>query len=97
MIENPVQHDLDAVFMKSLADVGEIFIGAQTAVDLAEVPGVIPVIVGFENRVQENGVNAKVPEIVRPGRKTPDPRNTLPVVVSRRTAESDGIDLIEIL
>ena len=50
MVENAVENDLYAVFMKLGADAGKIFLGAEANVDLTVVAGVVAVSVGLEDR-----------------------------------------------
>jgi hypothetical protein len=63
MVEYTVQHDLHTVLVETLADVGKVFVGTETAVDLLEIPRVIAVVVRFEDRVEQDGIDAKIPQI----------------------------------
>ena len=63
MVENTVQYDLHTVLVETLADVGKVFVGTETAVDLLEIPRIIAVVVRFEDRVEQDGIDAKIPQI----------------------------------
>ena len=60
MIENTVQHHPDSFFMKVLTDLFEILIGAQPAVHLPEIPGIIPMGIRLKQRGKIDGVCAKL-------------------------------------
>ena len=51
MVKYAVEHDLDIVVVKRLADLFEIIICAETAVDFSKISCVISVIVGFKDRI----------------------------------------------
>ena len=54
MVEYAVEHDFYIVFVERLADFPEIFVRSEAAVDFREIPCVISVIVGLEDRIQDN-------------------------------------------
>ena len=50
MIEYAVQHDFDSFLVQCLADIGKIFVCAQTYVDFTEISGIISMGIGFKYR-----------------------------------------------
>ncbi len=66
MVEYTIQDNLHSMLMKAFAYVCEVLVGAKPAVDLFEVTGVIAVIVGFEDWVQQDRVHAKIAKIFGP-------------------------------
>ena len=55
MVKYSVQDDFDTVCMQILTDFPEIIVCAETAVNLCEIPGIVTMVVGFENRIQDDG------------------------------------------
>ena len=96
MIEYAIQHNFDAVLVQRFADGGEILVGTETAVHLAEIAGVVAVAVGLKNRGEVHGIAAERCNMRRPVADLADARNGHAVVYARRIAEADGIDLIKI-
>ena len=66
MIEYTVEHDLDIMVMEFFADGFEILVCPQTAVDLHKIPCVISMVVGFKDRIQDNGADPQLLEILCP-------------------------------
>ena len=61
MVEYTVQYDLHTVFMETLAYVCKVIVRSETAVDLFEIPGIVAVIVRFEDWIQKDRIYAKIP------------------------------------
>ena len=95
VVKHAVEHDLNAVFMQRFAYGGEVLVGAETAVDLAEIARVVAVAVGFKNRGEVDRVAAELCNVLRPVRDLADARDDFAIVDAWCTAEPDGVDLIE--
>ena len=66
MVEDPIQHDFDIMGVQRFTYVFKIFIRAEAAVYFFKIPGIISVIIGFKNRIQNNGSYSKLLEISSP-------------------------------
>lgn len=95
VVKYSVQYDFDAVCMQILTDFPEIIVCAETAVNLFEISGIVTMVVGFEDRVQDDGTDAEMFQVTAPIQKFANPGNTLTVVLNRCPTEADRIDLIK--
>ena len=95
MIEDAVENDLDSGIMQAVAYSGKIIIGSQTAVDAAEIAGIIAVPVAFEDRIEQDSGDAKLLQMRNPVDDLQDPAFKNTVVVFRRAAETERLDLIK--
>ena len=59
MVKYPVQHNLHIMLVKIPAHLGKILICTETAVNLAEIPCIIPMVVRLKNGVQKYGINTQ--------------------------------------
>ena len=95
MVEHGVEHHTDAVGMELCDHRSEIVVRTKAAVDRREVARVVAVRRGLENRVQEHCANTEFLKIARPAGHAPDARNADAIVLARRTAESERVNLVE--
>lgn len=95
MVENTVEHDVDIMFVEGAANFRKILICPKPAVDLFKITGVITMIVGFENRIQQDRIYSQIPQIFRPVHEFADSGNAFAVIAYRCSAESNWIDLIK--
>jgi hypothetical protein len=95
VIENTVENDTNAVFVELIADVFERVIVAESAVDFLVICFVVAVLNRLENRTEVNRINVHFLEVVNPVENLVQTVNYFAAVVEfRRTAESEGIDVI---
>ena len=59
MVEYAVQDDFYSMCVQVFAYTGKIIICAKSAVDFLKIPGIIPVAVGFKDRIQQDRVHAQ--------------------------------------
>ena len=97
MIEYAVENNADSRLMEFVTDGFEILIRSEPAVQLCEVTGVIAVTVAFEDRIEQHAGDAEFLHVRYPVQHMQDTVFGLPVVFLRGAAESDRIDLINIL
>ena len=95
MVEHGIEHHTDAVGMELCDHRREIAVRTKAAVDRREVARVVAVRRGLENRVQEHCANTGFLKIARPAGHAPDARNADAVVLARRTAKSERVNLVE--
>ena len=99
MVEHAVQHNADAVFVQLGAQGGKAFVGAQAAVNHTVIARIIAVAVALEDGAEVNRVHAQIEQVRDPlleTRKTGLCRCGAAVVVFRRAAEAERINLIKI-
>ena len=77
------------------AEGGKVLVGAEPAVDGAEIPGVVAVGVALKNRGKVYGVGAQADNVIQPGFHPGDPMRRDTVVHAWCSAEPQGIDLIK--
>ena len=94
VVEDSVQHHPDTGVVEGLADLGQVVVGAQAGVRVEVVPGVVAVAVAVEYRVEQNGVRSGLFDMVHPVQQTQDAGLSAAVVVRRRAAQAQGVDLI---
>ena len=94
MVEYAVQHHLQPGGVEGSADLREILIRAQAAVDVEIVPGVVPVAVAVKDGVKEDGVRAGGLDMVHPVQHPEDAVLLHAVIIFRRAAQAQGVDLI---
>ena len=94
MVEYAVQNDADPFLVQGIADTLKAFVIAQTAVDLFVVDGIVTVAAALKNRVEYNTVHAhflemgdKVVELIQAVIQ-------LKIILFRRSAEAERIDVI---
>ena len=95
VVEHPVQHDPQPRVVESPAHLGQVLVGAQPGVQPVVVPGVIAVLVAVKDRIQEDGVRPKLPDMLRPGQQAADAGHGDSVVVLGRAAQAQGINLVQ--
>ena len=81
--------------MQGVADLFEVLVAAQPAVDLAEIPGVIAVVVGLEHRGEIDGPDVQLLQMRNPLLDLLDTGNLYAVVGKRGPTEAQGVDLIK--
>ena len=94
MVENAVQHHPQAGGMERAANLLEILIGPQTAIQGAVVPGVIAVPVALKKGVKEDRVRAHGLDMFNPVQHPPDPGDLHPVIIPGGAAQAKRIDLV---
>ena len=96
VVEYPVQHHPDAVFVELLTQLGEGVVVSQAAVNLEIVGGVVAVLHRLEHRPQVQGVDPQLLQVGDPVVELLQPLDRLAeVVVLRCPAEPQGIDMVE--
>ena len=96
VVEHPVQHHPDAVLVEGVAQPGEGVVVPQAGIHPVVVGGVVAVPGGLEHRPEVHGGDPQrlqmrnpVVQLVQPGHRVSE------VVILRRAAEPQGIDVIE--
>ena len=59
MIEYPIQHHLDTIFMEAFAHSGKIFIGSESRIDFGVISCIVAVSVRFKNRRKIYGIHSQ--------------------------------------
>ena len=99
MVEDTVQQHPDARLMQGIHHRFEVFVGAQAAVHLGIVPGIVPVGIALKQRIEEHTGGAQIPDMLHPVQHPQQPvllrLCCIPVVLQRCTAKSQGINLID--
>ena len=95
MVEHPVQHHPDAVVVEGAAHLGKVLVGAQAAVHLAVVPGVVAVAVAFKDGREVEGVHPQLLHVFRPVADFGDAVYGDSVVFQGSAAKAQRIDLIK--
>ena len=95
VVEHAVQHHPDASFVKGLADLLKVLVGAQAAVDLPVVPGVVAMGVGLKHRGKVHRPNAQLFQVGDPLLHLLDAMGLHPVVVEGRAAKPQGVNLVK--
>ena len=73
VVEDPVQHHPDAPAVAGRHKILEILIGAQAAVQLPVVRGVVAVGLGFKQRPDVQGIAAQLCHVIDPGKQCSQP------------------------
>ena len=94
MVENAVQHHPHPGFVDGAADGLEVIGVAQAGIYLIIVAGVIAVGVALKQRVEEHGVGAERPDMGHPVQHAAQPVGGLGVVLQRRAAQPQRVDLV---
>ena len=95
MVEHTVQEDPDPVLVERPAHIPEVFIGAQPAVDLLVIPCVVTVCIRFKDRAEVDSGNSQLFQMGDPVLYFQDPVRLHTVVLIRRAAHAQRIDLID--
>ena len=95
VVEHTVEDNADAVAVQAGANVGEIGIGAQSAVDAAEITGVVAVRVGLEEGREVDRVRTQCADMFDPVTDLADAALVYAVIDARCAAETDRINLIK--
>ena len=96
VVEDPVQHHPDAVFVEGVAQGGEGVVVPQAAVDLVVVGGVVAVLHRLAHRPQVEGVYPQLLEMGDPVLQLVQAADRLPAgVILRTAAETQGVDVIK--
>ena len=93
VVEYTVEDNADAVAVQAGANVGEIGIGAQSAVDAAEITGVVAVRVGLEEGREVDRVCTQCADMFGPIADLADAALVYAVIDARCAAETNRIDL----
>ena len=94
VVEHAVEHNPHSGVVKRAADPAEVLVGPQAAVQLEIVPRVIPMLIAFKQRVEEDGIRSGAFDVLHPVQNPENAAGRLPVVVFRRAAQAQGINLI---
>ncbi len=81
--------------MQFVADLCKISIGAETAVNLSEVTGVVAVAVGFKNRREVHRIAADRRNMSRPVTDLANAIYGLSIILPRRPTKTHWINLIK--
>ena len=95
MVEHAVKDHADPVLMQGAADLFKALVIAQTAVDLSVIDRIIAVTGALKYRVEQNAVDAHLFEM---GDKVIDLIQSvvqLKIILLRRSAEADRVDIID--
>ena len=95
MVEHPVQHHFDAMAVEGLADLGEVRVGAQSAVNFAIIPGVVAVAVALKDGGEVQRVHPQLLHMARPAGNPADAAGLYAVIIPGGSTEAQGIDLIK--
>ena len=95
VVENAVEHHADARPVQRAAYRGKVGVGAEPAVDGAEIPRVVAVRVGGKHRAEVHGVRAGTAYLPDPACHFADAVHRDAVVARGRAAETERINLIE--
>ncbi len=95
MVEHPVQHHPQPGFMEGVTDLPEVLISAQAAVQMEVVPRIVAVSVTVEKGIEEDRVRAGLLDMLHPVQYTENTMLLHAVVVLRRAAEAQRVDLID--
>ena len=81
--------------MQRLADGLQVLVGAKADIHLVEVPGVIAVGVAFKQRVEKHTGGPQFLDGLHPVKQAAQAMGLDAVVLQRRTAQPQRIDLID--
>ncbi len=95
MVEHPVQHHPQPGFMEGVTDLPEVLISTQAAVQMEVVPRIVAVSVTVEKGIEEDRVRAGLLDMLHPVQYTENTMLLHAVVVLRRAAEAQRVDLID--
>ena len=95
MVEDPVQHHPQTGVVKGPTHPGQVVVGPQPGVGVEVVPGVVAVAVAVEHRVEQDGIRPRLFDMVHPVQQAQDPGLCPAVVLRRRAAQAQGVDLID--
>ena len=95
VVENAVEDDADAVFAQLGADGFEVLVRAEAAVHAAVVPRVVAVAVALEDGAEVHGVRAQLFNVPGPVRDFEYAVRQNAVVIMRRAAEAQGVNVIK--
>ena len=96
MVENPVQHHPNALFMAKFHECFQVFIGTQAAVQGKIVRSLVAMAHGLKQRANIQGIAAQVPDMVHPGPKGAQARHRRAIVVLfRGSGEAQGINMVK--
>ena len=98
VVEHAVQQHADARRVQGCADLLEVVVGAQAAIDLVVVAGVVTVGVALEQGVEQHTGRAQRLDVVYP---IQHPQQAMlvglgwvAVILQRRPAQAQGVDLV---
>ena len=94
VVEHPIQQHPDAGIMEGPAHALQVLLRPQAAVHPVVVPGVISVAVTFEEGIEQHRVRPQLPDVLHPIQQAQDAVLRHTVVVRRRAAQPQGIDLV---
>ena len=95
MVEHTIDHHPDACPVEGITHSGKVFVGAQAAVHLPEIPGIVAVGVTLKNRREVYGVRFQTADVLRPLPHLGDTVHGDAVVLLGRSAKAQGIDLVK--
>ena len=94
MVEHGVEQDADSLGVERVTDGFQILVGTQAAIHLPIVPGVVAMAVTLEKRVEQHRIGACLGDGVHPVQNPKDAMGLYAVIVLGRSAETQGVDLI---
>ncbi len=95
MIEHTIQHYFDSVLVQVVTHFLEVFIGSQPAIDGVIVPRIISMSIRLKHRRKVYRIDPQLLHMHNPIVHFHDTMLQLPVVLKRRSAKSQRIDLIK--
>ena len=95
MVEHSVQHHPQPGFVEGIADLLEVLVRAQAAVHMEVIPRVVAVLVAVEKGIEEHGIGAGLLDMLHPVQHPEDAVLLHAVVVLRRAAQAQRVDLID--
>ena len=95
VVEHAVQHHPQPGLVEGAADLLEVLAGPQAAVQPGIVPGVVAVLVAVKDGIEEDRVRPRLLDMVDPVQYPQDTALLHAVVVLRRAAQAQGIDLVD--
>ena len=95
MIEHSIQHHPDTGIMQRAADRCKGGVVPQPAVDLGVIPGIVAVGVALKHRREVDRIHTQLLQMRDPPGQAADPVHPYPVVLPRRPAKAQRVDLIK--
>ncbi len=95
VVENAVEDDLYSLLMQCVADLFEVLVRAESAVDLRIIAGVVAVCVRLKNGRKVHGVAAELLYMIHPFEHFQDTVLLHAIVFKRRAAKSERIYLVK--
>ena len=98
VVEHAVQQHADARRMQGGADLLQVVVGAQAAIDLVVIAGVVAVGVALEQGIEQHAGRAQFFDVVHPVQHTqqavPVGLGLVTIVLQRCPAQAQGVDLV---